>query len=169
VSDKGIEFIQGYQSKTSVQKGGFWAWLTGPKYGLITAVLLFFGMIVIPLYIHFSSLSERTAVQTLQPQEEALLTIIHKYQVQFSAKKLIIGRTGAIFDDPNRKNTDINVAAELFGSENVSSEQLQEFESLIEGMPENYLRFFPETRLGSPFVVSITEEGIRYLGTRNNR
>jgi hypothetical protein len=33
----------------------------------------------------------------------------------------------------------------------------------MESMPAEYVRFIPETRMDSPFVVLVTEEGMRFL------
>ncbi|MBF0105767.1 MAG: hypothetical protein HQM16_10625 [Deltaproteobacteria bacterium] len=38
-----------------------------------------------------------------------------------------------------------------------------EFENLIHSIPDKYLQRIPEMRLGSPYVVRITEDGVKYI------
>src|SRR2546428_7880802 len=53
----------------------------------------------------------------LDPQQEKLLTLIHKYQVQLGASKLVVLRDGRIYDDQTRRIiTGIDLASELFGA-----------------------------------------------------
>jgi hypothetical protein len=79
--------------------------------------------------------------------------------------KLIIGQDGNLyFDDEPMKGKNINFIMELYGS-NASADQ-KNFVALTESLPLEYIRFFPEMRWDSPFVVSVTEQGIRYMRGR---
>lgn len=100
---------------------------------------------------------------SLSPQQEKLLRLIDKYMLQFGANKLMIALDGLIkFDEPSRKDIKINIADELFEEEN-SYERAKQLETLMDSMPPEYLRRLPESRLGSPFVVIITDAGRKYL------
>jgi len=114
------------------------------------------------------SASSTAPLPIINPPHERLLSLIHKYQVQFGATKLVIARSGLLhFDDPEqRERFNINLAAELFESAVDPTIRSRQFEALMEGMPAEYLRMIPESRLDNPFVVMITEAGIRYLKQR---
>jgi hypothetical protein len=101
----------------------------------------------------------------LPPPQEQLLTLLADYQRRFSAHKLIIGRrNGKLhFDGDPRRDEGISLIQDLFG--HVGPTNAARFEELMERMPPEYLRFYPETRMDSPFVVSVTEIGLRYLKT----
>lgn len=102
-------------------------------------------------------------IKVLNPQQEKLLMLIHQYQVNLGVRKLIIGLDGHLhFDEPSKRNIKINIADELLGGLN-SPERAKDFEVIMDRMPPEYLRRIPEMRLGSPYVVTVTEEGIRYL------
>lgn len=101
----------------------------------------------------------------LSPQAEKLLSIIYKYQKEFSRKKLIIGREGILyFDEPEMRNKyKINILGEVYDISSNYTAREAEFEALILDIPAEFLRQIPEMRLDSPYVVSITDEGIKYL------
>jgi hypothetical protein len=92
-----------------------------------------------------------------------LLGLVAKYQRNYAVNKLIISRkNGRLhFDGDPKKGEEVSLVRELYGSD--SADQEAEFEKLIETMPTEYLRFFPEMRWDSPFVVGITDAGQRYL------
>jgi hypothetical protein len=135
----------------------------------LAAVLAYYGQEL--LRKGFGSQGERPDGQpytaqapVLDPQKEKLLTLIHKYQVQLGASKLIVLRDGRIYDDQTRSIiAGIDLGSELFGAGSSPAVRGPQFERLMESMPSEYLRMIPESRLGSPFVVTITEAGIRYL------
>jgi hypothetical protein len=108
----------------------------------------------------------------LTPSQESLLRTIHKYQVRFAADKLVIGRNGGLHfdapqrDDPAMKDVRINVAADVLGGHMEPAARNREFELVMNSIPTDYLRHIPEGRMDSPFVVTITEAGIRYLRGR---
>lgn len=161
------------------------SWIRKLKDNKVIATLIVAGLIVISVgmftdalsnianFFGFGTPSPQIAptvtspkLPTLTPQQEKLLMLVHNYQVQFGARKLIIKTDGLLhFDEPNRKDIKINIADELLGGEN-SFERAKEFEAIVDGMPPEYLRRIPEMRLGSPFVVTVTEFGIRYLTKR---
>jgi hypothetical protein len=130
----------------------------------LAAVLAYYGQEL--LRRGFGSQSERHAAQApvLDPQQEKLLTLIHRYQVQLGVSKLVVLRDGRIYDDQTRSIiTGIDLVTELYGAGSSLAVRGPQFERLMEGMPPEYLRMIPESRLDSPFVVTITEAGIRYL------
>jgi hypothetical protein len=99
----------------------------------------------------------------LSPSQERLLSLIDKYQRQYSTRKLIITRSnGSLhFDEDLNKGKDISLIQDLYGS--INSVNQQQFEELMDSMPPEYVRFLPEMRLDSPFVVAITDAGLAYL------
>lgn len=106
--------------------------------------------------------------QVLNSIQEKLLTILWKYQRDHSGRKLIILRNGQIYvnDVKNRKGgIDLkgNVVSDLFGVKNREQGDFREFETLMEDFPEVYLKKIPESRMDNPFVVAVTEMGIKYL------
>ena len=56
-----------------------------------------------------------------------------------------------------------NLLAALFGAREGDLSRSKEFERLMELLPDVYLRRYPETRINSPFVVGVTDEGVKYL------
>jgi len=102
----------------------------------------------------------------LMPAQERLLDVIAKHQREFAANKLVVGRrTGLLyFDDDKTRGAGVNLLRDVFGSEDAANGP--RFEELMESMPPEYLRLLPEMRWDSPFVVTVTEGGIRYLQGR---
>jgi hypothetical protein len=99
----------------------------------------------------------------LSPPQERLLGLISEYQKKFAASKLVITRgNGRLhFDEGPTRGQDVSMVRDLFGSE--GPRQSLRFDDLLESMPQEYLRLLPEARLDNPFVVRITEAGLRYL------
>jgi hypothetical protein len=87
------------------------------------------------------------------------------YQRRFAAHKLVVGRKNGklYFDGDPKRDEGINLIHDLFG--HVDQINATRFEELMERMPPEYLCFYQETRWDSPFVVSVTEAGLRYLKT----
>ena len=107
-----------------------------------------------------------TSRYILSPQQEKLLAIVYKYQKQLGLNKLIIAKKeGRLhFDDKEkREKYSINIIGEVFDISSDYSLRSNEFENLILHMPSNFLKIIPESRLDSPYVVMITEEGIEYI------
>jgi hypothetical protein len=92
---------------------------------------------------------------SLDPQHERLLQVIRDEQIAVGSYKLVIRRDGAVTP------TGHNVAIMAIGVRDD-----QEFERLMNTMPQEYLRHIPELRWDSPFVVSITPAGTAYLDLR---
>jgi len=101
----------------------------------------------------------------LSPRQERLLELIAAYQRQFAAEKLIISRrNGSLhFDSDPERGKDISVLKDLFGKSAKPEERSVEFQNLMESLPPEYVRFFAETRLDSPFVVAVTPRGLEAL------
>lgn len=103
----------------------------------------------------------------LTHQEELLLQLVQSYQTKFEVEKLVVGRDGRIhFDKSEQLDGEYNLATELFadGVEDGNAKgRGDRLEVLIEHIPSQYLRKHSETRWGSPFVVSVTEDGEGYL------
>lgn len=134
--------------------GGGW-WLIGKQYERDSAK--------IPTS---ASASVQPALPVLSPVQERLLELLAKYQRQFAVTKLVVLRKQGtlFFDDDPHKGTDVSLIRDLYGSDKATEDV--RFEELMETMPPEYLRFFPEMRLDSPFVVGVTEAGMRYLQSR---
>jgi len=103
----------------------------------------------------------------LEPEALRLLRFLYEVQTRNDLSKLIIGRDGAMRADTNGIPKDINVVADFFSIANVDERSASAFEKLLMKIPLTYLRSIPETRLGSPFVVSVTPEGVAYLRSRD--
>ncbi len=106
--------------------------------------------------------------QILNPQEEKLLSLIYKYQKESGLNKLIISRDGFVYFEGKDKDEQkrINLIGELYNINSDFKTRSKEFESIILNISEKFLKLIPESRLDSPYVVTITEEGIRYI--KNN-
>jgi hypothetical protein len=102
------------------------------------------------------------ASEILTPSQEQLLAVIVKYQGRFVVNKLVIGRDGRLVIDGQRdKGKDINLVAEWYGANDVSYQA--KFGELMDSIPLDYLRHYPEMRWDSPFVVGVTDLGMAYL------
>jgi len=111
-----------------------------------------------------SSSSSRSTLPVLNPAQEKLLSIISDNQREYAATKLVIGRNGILYvDKPKEARVERNILAVLFGSQSDDPSYVARFNDLMEGMPEAYLRRIPEARFDNPYVVSVTDEGSRYL------
>jgi hypothetical protein len=106
--------------------------------------------------------------KVLTAPQERLLTLLWEYQRRFASTKLVVSRDGRLFfDDPERqKTTKVNVLKDLFDSKEEDTSRVAEFQQLIDQIPEEYLRRYAEGRFGSPFVVGVTEGGVKYLRAR---
>jgi hypothetical protein len=104
----------------------------------------------------------------LSPVQERLLELLAGYQKKFAADKLIISRkTGSLrFDNDPKKGSDVSLIRDLYGSTANLSGKAAEFERLMEGMPSEYVRLLGEARLDNPFVVSVTQKGMKYLRSK---
>ena len=141
------------------------SWLSENKKWVIPMIV---AGVAIPVWLHFTpgaeNLSQQAATPTLNSQQERLLRTIHTYQVRFGARKLIVLRTGQlVFDEPDRKDIKINLAREVLGNAHMPDVMAKEFETLMESIPPEFFRVIPEARFSSPFVVTVTEVGVKYL------
>ena len=102
----------------------------------------------------------------LTPLQERLLELLAGYQKQFGAGKLVVLRNngGLHFDNEPEKGAGISLLRDLYGSQDAAN--AIRFEQLMESMPMHYIRTFPEMRLDSPFVVSVSDKGMEYLRSR---
>ena len=144
--------------------------VTGLILGAFSGFFIYYGQHLLRQETRTTTLPPIPPVEqfeTIEPQQEKLLRLIHKYQVQFRARKLIIGRYGSLhFDEPERKEVNINIAEELFGSVGDTPARALEFEVIMGRLPTEYLRMIPESRWDNPFVVTLTDAGRQYLGQR---
>ena len=99
-------------------------------------------------------------VDQLSADQALLVKEIWNYQRSNSLSKVIINRNGFIFDDIERKETTINLALRVLGQKR--SDQSR-FENLILSIPIFFLRQIPETRTGSPYVMTVPEEARKLL------
>jgi hypothetical protein len=99
----------------------------------------------------------------LSPAQERLLGLLTNYQTQYAAYKLVISRTDGrlVFDGDPKRGEDVSLIRDLFGS--TDSVNQAEFVKLVDTMPPEYLRVYPEMRWDSPFVVGVTDAGLSYL------
>ncbi len=103
--------------------------------------------------------------EVLTQEQESLLRAIDDLQVRLTLNKVVISRNGDVLTPEDKvKQTGVNLVRQLFGEAPPGSEGTHaRFVALIESVPTRYLRFFSETRMGNPLVVSVTDEGRRYL------
>lgn len=114
----------------------------------------------------------RNQQQVLTPMATKLLETLYRYQVETGLNKLVIGRNGEVhFDEQNLQTKyRLNVITDLFSTQTDTSSRIREFEYIMDSIPATYLARIPETRLDNPYVVQVTEEGVRYcLMVRNQR
>lgn len=104
---------------------------------------------------------------TLAPEQERMLELLAKYQKLFVVNKLIVSRKmGTLFfGKESEKAKDISLIRDLYGVSGEDVARASQFEKLLESMPPEYIRFYSESRFDNPFVVSVTESGMRYLRT----
>lgn len=107
--------------------------------------------------------SSLPSAKILSPSQERLLTLIADYQRKYASNKLIISRTDGrlVFDGNPDKGKEVSLVRDLYGA--IDSGKEKEFVELMESMPIDYLRVFPEMRWDSPFVVGVTEAGSNYI------
>jgi hypothetical protein len=98
----------------------------------------------------------------LSPEQEALLRILYERQTELGARKLGVGREGAVYFDEPERQSHINIVTDRNGSHGEPS-LAQEFQVLMESMPPEFGRYIPETRLDCPYVLSVTPAGRGYL------
>jgi len=97
--------------------------------------------------------------------QQRLLELLVQHQRAFGATKLVVGRKdGRLhFDEDTSRRANVSLVAELWGP--TSADRGAEFERLVESMPSEYVRLLPEARWDSPFVLTVTPDGMEYLHT----
>lgn len=95
--------------------------------------------------------------------QQKILSYIYDYQVASNLIKVIISKDGIIFDEHQGRDTDKNVIRDIMQKSNTDKNAQNAFANLLLSIPEKYLKIIPEVRWGSPFVVKVTNEGIKYL------
>jgi hypothetical protein len=119
----------------------------GAFFGMWAALAI--GEIIRPSSVDSRSASASSASAVLTPSQEQLLATIVKYQGRFVANKLVIGRNGnIIFDGQPEKSKEINIVTELYGTNDLPTQK--KFAELMESIPLEYLRHYPEMRWNSP-------------------
>jgi hypothetical protein len=101
----------------------------------------------------------------LTAPQERLLALLFQRQREFASSKIVINRNGQIhFDDPELAKTNkVNFLADLYRSKEGDYAKASEFTALVESLPTDYVRFHAEARWDNPFVLSVTEAGVKYL------
>ena len=94
--------------------------------------------------------------EELSPLQRKFLKALAEYQATQNLNKVVIGKDGRLFDDTRKESLDKNVI-ELFLNKDTQTFLESDLEKLIYSIPEKYLRLIPETRYGSPFVLTVTE------------
>lgn len=105
----------------------------------------------------------------LNPLQQKILSYIYNYQTVGNLPKVIISKDGTILDDKQGSDTDKNVIRDIMNRDTADKDAQSAFENLLLSIPEKYLKIIPETRWGSPFVVKVTEDGIKYLSMVSNK
>lgn len=133
------------------------------------------------LTIYGPSLVHKDQIQTgqiennqksLSPQQLKLLKILYNIQSETGANKLIISSANGMVHWDNEKMRDkykLNVFQEFYSIESDFEKKSDEFGNLIHSIPDQYLQRIPETRLDSPYVVRIAEDGIKYIQGKNSK
>lgn len=91
----------------------------------------------------------------LTPLQKVFLEKLMDYQDKNNLTKVVISHVGRIFDDAKSTMTGTNVI-EAFLGKNTESFSENDLESLIYGIPEQYLKMIPEMRFDSPYVLTVT-------------
>jgi hypothetical protein len=106
----------------------------------------------------------------LEPESLRLLSYLYILQVKNDLHKMIIFKNGSFSEKHNGIDRDINIIQDFFNLQvkgDILEKNVIAFEKLIFKIPVTYLRNIPETRIGSPYVLSVTQEGIAYLKSKS--
>jgi hypothetical protein len=155
-----------------------WALIVvGSLIGVAGAILLWAGQQIVTnperLVPPFPA-AQSVPAPVLNPQQHKLLERIHAIQQEFGQKYIVLGMHGRVhFDDQDlNKQQRIDLTVEILRGDPVPEDNQmadREFEGLIDSMPTEYLRRLDREdpskhlRFGQNVVVSISEDGIRYL------
>jgi len=103
----------------------------------------------------------------LAEPEQRLLRLIADCRQRYKVDKIMLRRDGsamgAVFGNGQTVPVaDVCPLDELFPGQPDSGAAAR-FEALVAGIPDDYLVALPERRLGNPFVLRLTDTGLRYL------
>ena len=143
---------------------GWFIIILGIILGAIGLFFMYYGQSIINTKQNSSPTT--TSQRILSPQAEKLLSLIYKYQKDLGLNKLIISKEDGTLhfdEEERRKKYKVNFIGDLFDIKSDYATRANEFENIMLSIPSNFLKTIPETRLGSPYVVSITEDGVAYL------
>ena len=134
---------------------GAWLWIIGIMGALITTVYQ------IGLNNGFNkgkteeiTSGHATSLHGLTVEQLILLREIWIYQKANKLNKVIIDKEGFVLDDAKEEKTKINLAEKALGDRGYPLN----FQKLMVSMPAQFLRLIPETRWGSPYVVTVPED-----------
>ncbi|MDX2169954.1 MAG: hypothetical protein SF182_22990, partial [Deltaproteobacteria bacterium] len=103
----------------------------------------------------------------LSDAEQRLLRLVADCRQRFKVDKVVVRRDGsamgAVYGNGQTVPVpDVCPRAEAL-PDHPGDAAAARFEALVTGIPDDYLTALPERRLGNPFVLRITETGLRYL------
>ena len=100
----------------------------------------------------------------LKVEQERLLKLLLRIQMETGARKLIVIRnSGDIMIDSGGEMNKVRNLSESLWNGPADSARVAEIAILFEDFPSIYLERLPESRWNNPFVVKVTEAGIRYI------
>lgn len=140
-----------------------WAFvILGLISGAIGAFMVYYGLHLVNNPVEHAKANLEKPV--LQPAQERLLRLLAEYQTRFATHKLVVSRRDGrlYFDDDPEKGKGISLIQDLYGP-GADAARSGEFQRLVESMPSEYVRLYGESRLDNPFVVGVSELGMRYL------
>jgi len=112
---------------------------------------------------------DRIAARTrhLTEAEQRLLRLLANCREQYKVSKIVLRRDGSSMSAVYGNGLTVHVPDvcpldETFPEPSEGDAALR-FEELATGIPEDYLVLLAERRLGNPFVVRVTDTGLRYL------
>lgn len=94
-----------------------------------------------------------------------LLNRLNTVQTKYGVHKLIISKDGNVYKNTKDMAVEMNIIKDFFQVGNVDPQLVESFEKLVFAIPSIYLRNIPESRMGSPYILSVTPEGKAYLRT----
>jgi len=128
-------------------------------------IVLLFAVYSFGYFIRGLELSinkQELQIGQLTGEQLSLVIEIWKYQKINNLNKVVIDRSGFICDHTKNEKTNINLAEKVLG---IRGTELK-FEKLITSIPASFLKMIPETRLDSPYIVTIPEESRELLNNR---
>ena len=92
-----------------------------------------------------------------------LLKYFYQLLTKNNMEQLVIGQDGEVSKSQNSLGADVNVIEEFFHITVVQENNKQAFRKLLLSIPDTYLKQIPETRFGSPYVITVTNVGKEYV------